>query len=249
MIQRTVKEYIQIGTCIRYLQDAKEGYSFHKKGCIIQVIQKLILELDQLNLNVTKRASVDLVRFLEKAKLTAKTATINTTGAKNLNRLAANLRLTLQAETDGIIASIITDKKYTIEKLLDIGQLFDAGIFARLSDLAKYDFSEAGQCIAFERTTAAAFHVLRGTEEVLKHYYIFYIPNITGFRTWGQMTNDLQEINNGNRPKRVIVDHLKNIGQNFRNPTQHPDMIYDIEEVQNLLALCLDVVNRMIKEI
>jgi hypothetical protein len=63
------------------------------------------------------------------------------------------------------------------------------------------------------------------------------------------MTNELQSIPTGNIPKRIIVDHLKNIGQNFRNPTQHPDMIYDIDEVQNLLALCLDVVNRMIKDI
>jgi hypothetical protein len=53
-------------------------------------------------------------------KLTEKTEKLNINDAKTLNKIISELRLTLLAETEGIAASIITDKKYTIEKLLDI---------------------------------------------------------------------------------------------------------------------------------
>jgi len=39
---------------------------------------------------------------------------------------------------------------------------------------------------------------------------------------------------------------LDNIRRSFRNPTQHPDKIYDIQEVQDLFGLCIDAINRMI---
>ena len=42
-----------------------------------------------------------------------------------------------------------------------------------------------------------------------------------------------------------LYDHLDHIRVNFRNPTQHPDKTYDIDEVQDLWSLGVDVVNRM----
>lgn len=49
------------------------------------------------------------------------------------------------------------------------------------------------------------------------------------------------------RPPRELLDALDRIRENFRNPTNHPDKIYDIEEVQDLFGLCLDVINRMVQ--
>jgi hypothetical protein len=46
---------------------------------------------------------------------------------------------------------------------------------------------------------------------------------------------------------RPLLDNLDNIRHSFRNPTQHPDKIYDIQEVQDLFGLCIDAVNRMVK--
>lgn len=46
-------------------------------------------------------------------------------------------------------------------------------------------------------------------------------------------------------PPAALLDNLDNIRRSFRNPTQHPDKIYDIQEAQDLFHLCVDVVNRM----
>jgi hypothetical protein len=45
----------------------------------------------------------------------------------------------------------------------------------------------------------------------------------------------------------VLLNQLDYIRAQFRNPTQHPDKIYDIQEVQDLWGLCVDVINRMVK--
>ena len=52
------------------------------------------------------------------------------------------------------------------------GSVPGSGTFDKLSELSKTDFTEAGKCIAFERYTAAAFHVLRGTEQALTEFYL-----------------------------------------------------------------------------
>ncbi len=48
-------------------------------------------------------------------------------------------------------------------------------------------------------------------------------------------------------PRRELLDHLENIKNNYRNPTQHPEKIYDIQEAQGLFSLCIEVVNIIIK--
>ena len=157
------------------------------------------------------------------------------------------IRPTFDAESEGIFPFYTTDKRYNLESLIGgISKLFRPGVYDLLPDIAKTDFSEAGYCIAFERPTAAAFHILRGTEDVLRNYYKKFIRGKKGVKTWGQMTFDLKNKNKGKMPNSVIVNHLINIKDSFRNPTQHPDKIYDIHEVQDLLSLCIDVINRMV---
>ena len=41
----------------------------------------------------------------------------------------------------------------------------------------------------------------------------------------------------------AALDHIRS---NFRNPTDHPEKIYDIEEVQDLLNVRCDAISRMV---
>jgi hypothetical protein len=64
---------------------------------------------------------------------------------------------------------------------------------------------------------------------------------------WGPMIEHLKKRRNA--PQKTLIDHLDHIRINFRNPTQHPDAIYDIDQAQDLLAVSIDVVNRMVQEL
>ncbi|MBI5022232.1 MAG: hypothetical protein HZB59_12415 [Ignavibacteriales bacterium] len=46
-----------------------------------------------------------------------------------------------------------------------------------------------------------------------------------------------------------LLSNLDDIRITFRNPTQHPEKVYDIDEVQDLLGRCIDVVSRIAREL
>lgn len=245
-----LQRYFFLGTALRYLQDCEQGYRIKKLNdslCILDNIRIFLRDITELKLYVTKRAAHGLERFYENLKKDESKESLTLEDSEKLKKIMNELRPTFDAESEGIFAFYATDKKYSIDNLIGgMDKLFRPGIFNLLSDFAKTDFIECGYCIAFERPTAAAFHILRGTEEVLRVYYKKFIRGKKkGFKTWGQMTFDLKNKNSGKKPNAIIVNHLINIKDSFRNPTQHPDKIYDIYEVQDLLSLCIDVINRM----
>jgi hypothetical protein len=60
---------------------------------------------------------------------------------------------------------------------------------SHLSDQSKLDFDQAGKCIALDVPTAAAFHLLRGTEVLVREYYELIVPGPkqapAKMRNWG----------------------------------------------------------------
>src|SRR5712692_3802367 len=153
---------------------------------------------------------------------------------------------TLFAEAENRMTYVVTEKRLQVTKLLNaVAELFAPNVFEKLPDVAKYDFSEAGKCTAFERSTGAASHLLRGTEATLREFYSRIVKRErVNPLLWGPMVEGLRR--RRTPPPRVLLDNLDNIRHNFRNPTQHPEKIYDIQEVQDLFGLCVEVVNRMV---
>jgi hypothetical protein len=82
------------------------------------------------------------------------------------------IRPTLEAEARGFVAYIVSERRFRSDYLIKTpNSLFASGVYGKLPKLAQLDFAEAGKCLAFERPTAAAFHMLRGTESALRNYY------------------------------------------------------------------------------
>ena len=157
------------------------------------------------------------------------------------------LRGTLEAELKGLQAYTVTPKRIDTTKLIEeIPGLLAPDVFSKLPDIARYDLNEAGVCIAFDRPTAAAFHLMRATESVLRAFYHALVKRNRVREMWGPIIKDLRGRRKA-RPYEVLLNHLDHIRHSFRNPTQHPDAIYDIHEVQDLWELCIDAINRMSK--
>jgi len=249
MKAKSIDKYIIVGTRLRYLQDCKEGFPIHGDKFVIKNIECFLNDLEELNLNVTRRASGNLEAFYKKLKREKKDSKISKAQAVEISSIMTNLRQTFFAESEGILAYVVDDKRYDTRKLIDdISELFQPGIFYYLPSISKYDFEEAGKCIAFQRPTAAAFHLLRGIEANLKKYHKCFFRGNNDSKTWGTLINELRNKTRGKIPNLVTVNHLDNIRSSFRNPTQHPEKTYEIQEVQDLLGLTIDVINRMINE-
>ncbi len=244
-----VWSYIKIGTGFRYLQEATKGRPLHGESFVLENIKRFLDTLETLEMHVTSRASKKLKVFYEKLSKKGEAAVLTSHDAEEMRELVKEVRGTFSAEAQGIYTYIVTEKRLSTEKLInDLKELFSPGTFSHLSDVAQYDFKEAGRCIAFERSTAASFHLLRGIEAILRQYFRHFLHEEKEDASWGHMVYTLKKT----RDLKTDLDtlkHLDHIRSAFRNPTQHPDKIYDIHEAQDLFFLAIDVTNRMIAEI
>jgi hypothetical protein len=120
---------------------------------------------------------------------------------------------------------------------------------ASLPSQAKADFDQAGKCIAFDVPTAAAFHLLRGTECVIKEYYELVVPGPkranSKMRNWGVYIRLMRE-HKGDAKVLSLLDHMRDV---YRNPVTHPEENYDDESVQVLFGLCISAVVLLIQAI
>lgn len=244
----SIYNYIYFGEVIWYLRNIEDDTLIKE---VIEHIDIFSDDLKRFKLPVTERATFNVLEpFKKRLKLKFdenKENTITNEDNNELIEIMKKLDVTLGAEADGNIAFIVTDKRNDINKLLyNMSSLMAPKVFNSLSEQSQYDFKEAGRCIAFEVPTAAAFHLLRGTESVLRDYYKSIIKrNRIKNLMWGPMIAQLRKRKTKPIPPEILLNNLDNIRKSFRNPTQHPDKIYDIQEVQDLLGLCIEVVNRM----
>jgi len=120
---------------------------------------------------------------------------------------------------------------------------------SKLEDRTQQDFDQAGKCIAFDVPTAAAFHLLRGTEVVIREYYDLIVPGAKRapdrMRNWGAY---IRLLNNHGAEKKItsLLLHLKD---EYRNPVFHPEENYTDERVQVLFGVCISAVVLMKCEI
>ena len=233
---------------IRYLVDVEGGFKIHGAGAVLENIDALFGRLEKYRLYVTYRLAQDqLHEIVSEFRSSAKDAVLMDSQAESLSRTAWTIRETLYAESSGIVAFVISDKRHRVDCLLgNMGELFAPDVFRNMPDIAQSDFSEAGRCIAFGLPTAGAFHILRGTEDVLRTFYCFHVKrDRVRPLLWAPMVEGLKK--RKAPPPEVLLSNLDNLRRSFRNPTQHPEKTYDIDEVQDLLGLAIDVVNRMVK--
>ena len=65
---------------------------------------------------------------------------------------------------------------------------------------------------------------------------------------WGPMVEKLRNKRNP-KPETQLLDQLDMIRTNFRNPTQHPQKIYDMEEAQDLMHLSIVALNGIVQSV
>lgn len=249
MLKRPTFSYIALGGRLRYLEDVSAGIRLGPKDLPLGNLRRLPEDLKGAGLPVSERAydfhlsalCVELADAVEKDSA----ATLTPDQHQRLQSGMGTLWSVVHAEATGVYAFIILEKRLDTTKLLDApDELFAPNVFESLPAIAQEDFRRAGRCVAFEEATAAAFHLMRGTEAVLRDLYLRWVKRerIPEPRMWGPMVTQMRKRRSA--PPKVLLDHLDGIRVNFRNPTQHPDATYDIDEAQDLFSVCVDAVNR-----
>ncbi len=110
------------------------------------------------------------------------------------------------------------------------------------------DLRDSGKCLAFELSTAAGFHVLRGTETVVRTYWksISNGKPPPRLKTIGKYADEMEKSSYGNKK---VVATLKQIAALHRNPLMHPDESLTLDEAITLFGICRSVIEGMLKDI
>jgi hypothetical protein len=244
MIQVTSYTLILIGLYLRYLR-ASPNKSRKELGSEIEAFQGLIANPD-LNLSVSLQALKPLINFKSKI-MESEEINLSDAESSELTEIMADFEKVLFAETQTKYLFLLTERRYNTKFLLEQPRrLFAEGVGQKLPRISKIDFVEGFRCLVYGQATAAAFHILRGTEGVLKEYYFKNVKrNREKTPMWGNMVAGLRA-KTRNKPPETLLDSLDMIRRSYRNPTNHPEAVYTLEEAQDLLGLCIDVVNKMV---
>ena len=200
-----------------------------------------------LGLTVSRRLAtyIGLDQLRDELAATDDGAVLDEQQGKRLRETSSQLRQTAIAESSGIFAYVTGEKRLDVTKLLDEPQsLLPGDVYRRLSPMAQLDLAEAFKCIAYERSTAAAFHLMRAVEESLRRLYSAAVGKSSSKPVmWKAMTDELAK--QPSPPPVNLLAQLDHIRTSFRNPTQHPDAAYDIDEAQDLAFVSIDILARL----
>lgn len=238
-------DFIAIGLFVRYLQSPDD----QPRKDILYSIEYIEKSLQFLNFPVTLAGLSELLELRQNLSK-SEDKTIKKEEASMLTDAVTKLEVILYAEAKIKKVFFTEDRRYNLQFLLDQpSHLFAENVFANMPDLSKSDLAEGCKCIVFGLPTAAAFHILRATEGILKQYYYHHIrKNREKMPMWKNMVSGLRA-KQRNKPPLTLLDSLDLIRASYRNPTNHPEAVYSLEECQDLFGLCIDVVNKMELEI
>jgi hypothetical protein len=250
MLEKSIERFVFFGTALRYLQDTDSHYlvTATKNGLgVVENIEEFLRQLQEMGLIVTWRAAGKL-RNIKETIEEAGENTLTKERSAEIREIMRELRPTLEAEASGMVAYIVSERRFRTDHLLKYPErLFTARVFGKLPEFAQKDFSESAKCLAFERPTAAAFHMLRAIEATLRYYYCKNVHRKRCVLMWGPIVQSMKSM--PRKFPKTIVAQLDHIRDAFRNPTAHPEKIYDIDEAQDLLAICIDASNRIVADL
>ncbi len=138
-------------------------------------------------------------------------------------------------------------RAYNIEALVSEGEtLFSLEVRSNFTHDEKYNIREAGKCLAFEIPTAAAFHIFRCAESVLRRYYETVVGKLPKpkMRNWGVYINNLHKCGADEK----IVTILQQIKDMHRNPVIHPETRLDNDESLSLVGIVESAIGAMVRD-
>ncbi|MEP1201498.1 hypothetical protein [Tateyamaria sp.] len=248
MERTSLYDFVFFGTSCRYLVDVRAPASYTASGCVGYNIQSVFKFLNENKMKVSMNAARDLYSLSKEfdAKYSeGENEHMTEEDIERVNVAMEVLRPTILAEAEEINAFFAKEKRYNIDLLYDNpADIFGASVFYELPESAQMDFGEGLKCIVLERGTAAAYHLMRGSEATLKQLYLSIVKQKRLAKPmWGPMVSKLEE-------RGVLDDALKgtleNARRGFRNPVAHPDRFYSVDEAQDILGTTTQLVSLIV---
>jgi hypothetical protein len=225
------------------------GVSGRKRQDAKKMLDEFFASLESLDLPVTTLVAHKLDSLRLALTLKPDEVVSEESGAL-INAEIEKIDPALDAEMSLRSAYVLTKKRYPLPTLLDEPiSLLGANAEKTLTQTSIMDFSLGCRQIALSEPTAAAFHLMRMLEEQVKVlYFAFKKTKRLEVPLWGLMTAQLKA-KNAPKPSEKLLSHLDGMRQHFRNPTQHPELFYTLDEAEDLLSQTITAVHMIAAEL
>lgn len=170
---------------------------------------------------------------------------------RKVNREIDKLLLTFEAEILYKNTFISSDKKFSVEQLIDD----PTKLFAKEKVLldstfeVKYNIMEGAKCLAFDRNTAAAFHMLLATEQYVQFFNNHFFEDEENFEeeifTFFEKIKETEVILRDLKHSSELVGLLHILRKYYRNQSQHADRKFTESEATDLFTICIKVINEL----
>jgi hypothetical protein len=171
---------------------------------------------------------------------------------KQVIQAAKDFETVLSNEMPGLAIYYISTKGiYSTDDLILHADLhIPESLRPALDAKAVHDIQQAGKCLAYEVSTASAFHMWRAVETVMNSYYKFLTDGHSFEddkvqRNWAAYIHALDE----SGAERKITAFLDHIRSEYRNPQNHPSETVDLEQAFGLFGVATSVITQMAKAI
>lgn len=243
------REILALGYNLRALLDVKPGEQVGGRNNLLHILRGTATTLEQLQFAVSSEIFETrlgpIVAHLEKeVEARGDAAAIAADVAQRIVGEASMLIPAVEAECKTSFIARPMSSRFRIGQLLAAPEsLLASGAFKALPSIAQTDFSEAGACLAFGLSTAAAFHALRCVEECVRWLHRSYYPGKKQNNPWGPLLNELAQKARNPKPDPALLARLDHLRKHFRNPTQHPELVYSHDRAQDLFHLCIEAIS------
>jgi hypothetical protein len=155
----------------------------------------------------------------------------------------------LAAELQALDTYFISQKGiYATPDLIESAdKALDESVRKVISAEALKDFGQAGRCLAFDLPTAAGFHAMRATENVLRQYHraIMKPPSITTNPDMATCINELKKAG-ADQKTLAVIDQIRDL---HRNTIMHPEVFLSPSEGLRLFDIAKSAISAMSDQI
>ncbi len=138
-------------------------------------------------------------------------------------------------------------RAYDREVLVATGEnVFSEEARKEFNEEEVYNLREAGKCLAFQIPTAAAFHMFRAIELLIRRYYEAVVGKLpkTKMRNWGVYIAALRDCG----ADKKVISILEQIKDLHRNPVIHPEERLKNEEALSLIGILDSAVTALLAD-
>lgn len=216
-----------------------------------------MLQQNIFHLRTSLSAGFDLLQLLRQMKTKIEEAFKGEKGDEHVGWDYANLLTAVNSFTTLLAAELrvsdfyfVTNKGcYDTTRLIESGaDLFPPELASKVPNVV-LDCSEVGKCIAFGLPTAAAFHLHRINEAVLREYFSAVLPG-TAHPEKKTIRAYVDAMKNAHLDNKQVLGALSTLNSFHRNPVIHPDQsLVSVDEAIALLGIVQACVQQMLKEV